>query len=95
MICTLVLLSRSNGKEEFSEDCLKYFVKKNKVLKSQIGKITNIRYDELTGKVFGDIDITLRAATNGDITQRIETPRGILITEFRPANVSIFISAKK
>jgi len=94
MIATVVLLSKNNGQTQFTDDCLKEFAKKNKTLKSSISKITNIRYDAVEGKVFGDLNITLRAAVNGVIHSRLETPQGELITDFRPKDVNIFISKK-
>lgn len=91
---TVILLSKSNGKQCFTDDCLKDFVEKNKTLESQIGKVTNIR---LKGEeVLGDINIEfkLKAATTGAIKQSIFTTEGKVITEFEPKKVEILIGVK-
>ena len=96
MKVTVILLAENNGVNLLTKDCLRTFVKKNKFLKSQLGQVSNIRYNEEVGKVFGDIEIPFRAAVNGTILSSIETPSGQkVITEFKPKDVTLFIGRNK
>lgn len=93
MAYKLTLLSRFNGTQTFTEDCLKEFVAKNKTLESPIGLITNIRYEN--DKVYGDVDIILQSTINMYILSRLETPTGAMITDFKPIDVTIKIAKGK